>query len=170
MSFVLWFTGLPCSGKTTIANKLKEHIDNLAVLDGDSLREWFSPKDFSRQGRIDHNRRVAMLARLLMDHRVPVCVSLISPYKENRVTARQIIGDRFIEVYAKCPLEACEKRDTKGMYSKARQGLIKNFTGIDDPYEPPEKPDLVLDTEHHSAEECVRQLLDYLSLRMTKSS
>src|SRR3990172_6875284 len=93
MSFVVWLTGLPCSGKTTIARKLQEFIPNLAVLDGDELREWLSPKDFSREGRNEHNRKVAHLAKLLLKHNVPVTVSLISPYAENRQNARKIIGD-----------------------------------------------------------------------------
>ena len=124
MAFVLWMTGLPCSGKTTIARRMQKIIPNLAVLDGDELREWLSPKDFSREGRNEHNRKVAQLAKLLANHRVPVCVSLVSPYRENRETARKLIlgkdADRtndldFIEVYVKCPLEICEARDVKGM-------------------------------------------------------
>src|SRR3990172_1952935 len=109
MSFVVWLTGLPCSGKTTIARKLQEFIPNLAVLDGDELREWLSPKDFSREGRNEHNRKVAHLAKLLLKHNVPVTVSLISPYAENRQNARKIIGDdKFIECYVKCSLDVCE--------------------------------------------------------------
>ncbi len=114
-------TGLPCSGKTTITRKLQEFVPNLAVLDGDDLREWLSPKDFSREGRNEHNRKVAHLAKLLSKHNVPVSVSLISPYAENRKSAREIIGDeKFIEAYVKCSLEKCEDRDVKGMYKKAR--------------------------------------------------
>ena len=163
MSFVIWITGLPCSGKSTIARKLEDSITNLAILDGDELREWFSPKDFSREGRNEHNRRVAHLAKLLTKHNVPVCVSLISPYAENRQTARQIIGDeQFFETYVKCSLEVCEKRDLKGMYKKARKNEIKNFTGISDDYDVPTKPDLLIDSENNSAEQCVQQILDYL--------
>ncbi len=110
MSFVLWMTGLPCSGKTSIARKLQEIVPNLAVLDGDELREWLSPKDFSREGRNEHNRKVAYLAKLLLKHNVPVSVSLISPYFENRKLAREIIGDdNFIETYVKCSLDVCEE-------------------------------------------------------------
>ena len=89
MAFVLWMTGLPCSGKTSIARALQLKIPNLALLDGDELREWLSPKDFTREGRNEHNRKVAYLARLLVKHNVPVCVSLISPFRENRETARK---------------------------------------------------------------------------------
>ena len=122
MPFVIWMTGLPCSGKTTIARKLEEQISNLAVLDGDELREWLSPKDFSREGRNEHNRKVAHLAKFLIEHKVPACVSLISPFKGNREEASKIIGnDRFIETYIKCPLEVCEERDEKGMYKKSEE-------------------------------------------------
>ena len=164
MTFVLWMTGLPCSGKTTIIRKLAEHIQNLAILDGDELREWLSPKDFSREGRIEHNRKVANLAKMLVEHGVPVGVSLISPYSENRETARKIINNnkKFFELYVKCSLEKCEERDIKGLYKKARNNEIKNFTGINDPYEEPSNPDLVIDTEKYANEECVRKVLVFL--------
>jgi adenylylsulfate kinase len=163
MAFVLWMTGLPCSGKTTIARKLQKQIPNLAILDGDELREWLSPKDFSREGRNEHNRKVAHLAKLLSKHNVPVSVSLISPYLENRKHAREIIGDEnFIETYVKCPLDVCEKRDVKGMYKKARNMEIKGFTGIDDPYEVPENPELIIETQNKSLETSVEQILNYL--------
>ena len=110
--FVLWMTGLPCSGKTTIVKDLQKEIPNLAMLDGDELREWFSPKDFSKAGRDEHNKRVAHLAKLLLNHNVPSVVSLVSPYVENREDARKIIdaGDQFAECYVKCSLEKCEER------------------------------------------------------------
>jgi len=163
MAFVLWMTGLPCSGKTTLARKLQEFVPNLAVLDGDELREWLSPKDFSREGRNEHNRKVAHLAKLLLKHNVPVSVSLISPYYENRKYARKIIGDEnFIETYVKCPLDVCEERDVKGMYKKARNKEIKSFTGIDDPYDIPEKPELIIETQNKSLDESVEQILSYL--------
>ncbi len=163
MSFVLWMTGLPCSGKTSIARKLQEFVPNLAILDGDELREWLSPKDFSREGRNEHNRKVAHLAKLLLKHNVPVSVSLISPYFENRKSAREIIGDdNFIETYVNCSLDVCEERDVKGMYKKARNKEIKGFTGIDDPYEAPPNPDLLIDTEHESLEETAGKIRAYL--------
>ena len=113
MAFCLWMTGLPCSGKTTIVRKLTETIPNLAILDGDELREWFSPKDFSKEARDEHNRRIAHLAKLLLKHNVSMGVSLISPYKENRANAREIIGDdtKFFEVYVNASLAQCEERD-----------------------------------------------------------
>ncbi len=156
-------TGLPCSGKTTIARKLQEFVPNLAVLDGDDLREWLSPKDFSREGRNEHNRKVAHLAKLLLKHNVPVSVSLISPYKENRESAREIIAnENFIETYVKCSLNICENRDVKGMYKKARNNEIKSFTGIDDPYDIPENPEMIIETENKSLEDSVKQILDHL--------
>lgn len=164
MTFVLWMTGLPCSGKTTIVRKLQETIPNLAILDGDELREWFSPKDFSREGRNEHNRKVAHLAKLLIKHKVPVGVSLVSPYIENRESARKIIdaGKQFSEIYVKCSLDQCEERDVKGMYKKARAGEIKNFTGLDDPYEAPPNPDLVVDTEKETLDQSAQRIMDYL--------
>jgi len=163
MTFVIWMTGLPCSGKTTIARKLQEFVPNLAILDGDELREWLSPKDFSKEGRNEHNRKVAHLAKLLFKHNVPVSVSLISPYKENREFAREIIGkENFVETYIKCSLGICEDRDVKGMYKKARNNEIKGFTGIDDPYDVPENPELIIETENKSQDDSVKQILDYL--------
>jgi len=158
--FVLWMTGLPCAGKTTIARKLQEHITNLAILDGDELREWLSPKDFSKEGRDEHNRKVAHLAKLLLKHNVPAAVSLISPFIENRETARKIIGtDKFVETYVKCALDVCEKRDVKGMYKKARNNEIKNFTGIQDPYEEPLDPEILVNTEQESIQEVANKII-----------
>ena len=164
MAFCIWMTGLPCSGKTSITRKLAEYISNLAILDGDELREWLSPKDFSREARNEHNVRVAHLAKLMIKHNISVTVSLISPYKENRTNAREIIGDgiKFFEVYVNCSLAKCEERDVKGMYKNARSGKIKGFTGIDDPYEAPDNADLVLDTENKSLNENVAKVLEFL--------
>ena len=169
MQFVLWMTGLPCSGKTTIAKRLQELYPKFAVLDGDELREWLSPKDFSRDARNEHNRRVAHLAKLLLNHDVPVLVSLISPFKENREDARKVIGDdKFIEAYIKCSLSVCEERDVKGMYKKARLNEIKNFTGVNDDYEIPDKPDLTVNTETNSLDECVDQIAEHLGYYKSK--
>ncbi|HEY4681032.1 MAG TPA: adenylyl-sulfate kinase [Nitrosarchaeum sp.] len=165
--FILWMTGLPCSGKTTIVRELQKDIPNLAMLDGDELREWFSPKDFSKAGRDEHNKRVAHLAKLLLKHGVPSAVSLVSPYKENRDSAREIInsGDQFAECYVKCSVEKCEQRDVKGMYAKAKRGEIKGFTGIDDPYEAPQNPDLLIDTEHESLTDSAKKVKEFLKKR-----
>ena len=160
-------TGLPCSGKTTIVRKLQESIPNLAILDGDELREWLSPKDFSKEGRDEHNRKVAHLAKLLLKHGVPVGVSLVSPYTINRENARKIInsGNKFSEVFVRCSLDKCEERDVKGMYKKARAGEIKNFTGLDDPYEAPANPDLTIDTENQTLDESVDNIKKYLKAK-----
>lgn len=165
--FVLWMTGLPCSGKTTIVKDLQKEIPNLAMLDGDELREWFSPKDFSKEGRDEHNKKVAHLAKLLLKHGVPSAVSLVSPYLENRQKAREIIdaGEQFAECYVKCSLQKCEERDVKGMYAKARKGEIKGFTGIDDPYEAPEKADLIVDTENEPLSESSKKVKQFLKSR-----
>ena len=165
--FVLWMTGLPCSGKTTIVKEIQKEIPNLAMLDGDELREWFSPKDFSKAGRDEHNKKVAHLAKLLLKHGVASCVSLVSPYRENRSSAREIVGsgEQFAECYVKCSLEECERRDVKGMYAKARAGQIKGFTGIDDPYEAPEAPDLLIDAEYESLSESATKVRDFLKSR-----
>ena len=160
MSFVLWMTGLPCSGKTTIARKLQKLVPDLAVLDGDELRAQSSSNDFSREGINENNRKVANLAKNTSN---PVCVSLISPFKKNREDARKIIGTkRFIEVYIKCSLPTCEQRDVKGMYKKARRNEIKDFIGIQTDYEIPDKPDLTVNTETNSLDICSKQILDYL--------
>jgi len=162
--FVLWMTGLPCSGKTTIVKDLQKDIPNLAMLDGDELREWLSPKDFSKAGRDEHNKKVAHLAKLVLKHGVPSAVSLVSPYTENRENARQIIdaGDQFAECYVKCSVEKCEERDVKGMYAKARKGEIKGFTGIDDPYETPTNADLIVDTENESLSDSANKVKNFL--------
>ena len=163
MTFVLWMTGLPCSGKTTIARKLQELYPKLAMLDGDEVRKWLSQNDFSREGINENNRKVANLARLLSNHNVSVLVSLISPFNENREDARKIIGDdKFIEIYIKCSLSVCEERDVKGMYKKARLDEIKNFTGVNDDYDIPDNPDLIINTESNSLDECVDQITEYL--------
>jgi len=160
MSFVLWMTGLPCSGKTTIARNLQKFIPKLVVLDGDELRTQSSSNDFSREGINENNRKVANLSK---DTSKPVCVSLISPFKKNREDARKIIDTkRFIEVYIKCSLPTCEERDVKGMYKKARRNEIKDFIGVNTNYEIPYNPDLILDTEKLNVEESVNKLLLYL--------
>ena len=164
MSFIIWMTGLPCSGKTTIAKKLPEHIPNLAILDGDEMRELLSPnEDFSRNGIINHNKKVANIAKLLLEHDVSVCVSKISPFIENRDDARQILKDHnFLEVYVKCSIDSCEKRDVRGMYKKARSGKMSNFIGIHVTYEPPTSPELVVDTENSVIDDSVQKILDYI--------
>ena len=157
-------TGLPCSGKTTIARKLSEHVSNLAVLDGDKMRELLSPnEDFSRKGIINHNKKIANLAKLLLEHHTSVCVSKINPFVENRENARKILKNYdFVEIYIKCSIDLCEKRDVKGMYKKARNGEINNFIGIHVDYEPPTSPELIVDSENSSIDYNIQIILDYL--------
>ncbi len=163
MPFVLWMTGLPCSGKTTIARKLQKLMPELVVLDGDELRAQSSSSDFSREGINENNRKVANLAKDFSMSK-PVCVSLISPFKENREDARKIIGDnKFIEAHIKCSLSICEERDVKGMYKKARRNEIKDFIGIHTDYEIPDNPELIVNTETNPLDECVTQISAYLT-------
>ena len=163
MSFVLWITGLPCSGKTTIARKLQELYPKLVVLDGDELRAQSSSNDFSREGINENNRKVANLAKDFSMSK-PVCVSLISPFKENREDARKVIcDDKFIEAYIECSPSICEERDVKGMYKKARRNEIKDFIGIHTDYEIPDNPELIVNTETNPLDECVTQISAYLT-------
>jgi adenylylsulfate kinase len=165
--FTLWFTGLSGSGKTTITNQLVKALRKrdvpLEVLDGDIVRENLSKGlGFSKEDRDTNIRRIAFVANLLSRNEVPVITAAISPYREIRDEARQMMGDRFIEAYVKASVEVCEQRDVKGLYAKARAGEIKEFTGVSDPYEPPEDPELVIDTERQSPEESAQQILAYL--------
>jgi len=167
---VIWLTGLPGSGKTSIARALEEEIKKLnhkvEVLDGDEVRKWLSPEaGFTREDRERHLRRVAHVARLLAKNGVIVICSFVSPYRSIRNEIRNIVESddiRFLEVFVKCSLEECIRRDPKGLYKKALRGEIKNMTGLDDPYEEPEKPVLILDAENRSAEENAQILLKKL--------
>src|SRR5436189_2449684 len=168
--FCLWFTGLSGSGKTTLTNLLVKELrargSKLEVLDGDIVRENLSKGlGFSKEDRDTNIRRIAFVANLLSRNGVPVITAAISPYREIRDEARQMMGDRFIETYVKASVEACEERDVKGLYAKARSGEIKEFTGVSDPYEPPENPEIVLETEHQSPEESARMIIEYLESR-----
>jgi adenylylsulfate kinase len=165
--FCLWFTGLSGSGKTTITNllvkELRQRGSKLEVLDGDIVRENLSKGlGFSKEDRDTNIRRIAFVANLLSRNGVPVITAAISPYREIRDEARELMDNRFIETYVKASVEVCEQRDVKGLYAKARSGEIKEFTGISDPYEPPTDPELVLETESQSPEQSARQILDYL--------
>lgn len=164
---VVWLTGLSGSGKSTIAteleNELFHHGLNTYVLDGDNVRHGlcgdlgFSPKD-----RSENIRRVGEVAHIMSDAGLIVITTFISPYREDRERVRKIVEGDFVEVYVKCPVEECEKRDPKGLYKKARAGEIKDFTGLSAPYEEPVKPELLLETDKHSVAECVTQIIDYL--------
>jgi adenylylsulfate kinase len=168
--FCLWFTGLSGSGKSTITTQLVKELrkrgSKLEVLDGDVVRENLSKGlGFSKEDRDTNIRRIAFVANLLSRNEVPVITAAISPYRDIRDEARQMMGDRFVEAYVKASVETCEQRDVKGLYAKARSGEIKEFTGVSDPYEPPEDPELVIDTERQSPEESAKQILIYLEER-----
>jgi adenylylsulfate kinase len=168
--FCLWFTGLSGSGKTTITTQLVKELrrreTKLEVLDGDIVRENLSKGlGFSKEDRDTNIRRIAFVANLLSRNGVPVITAAISPYREIRDEARALMDGRFIETYVEASVEVCEERDVKGLYAKARAGEIKEFTGVSDPYEPPENPEIVIDTEQQSPEESAQQILRYLEER-----
>jgi adenylylsulfate kinase len=168
--FCLWFTGLSGSGKTTITNLLVKELrargSKLEVLDGDIVRENLSKGlGFSKEDRDTNIRRIAFVANLLSRNGVPVITAAISPYREIRDEARQLMDDRFIEIYVKASVEACEQRDVKGLYAKARAGEIKEFTGVSDPYEAPKSPEIVCETEIETPEESAQKIVDYLEER-----
>ncbi len=174
--FTVWFTGLSGSGKTTLSNLLHHRlqemgITNVEVLDGDVVRTHLSKGlGFSKQDRDTNIRRIGWVAQLLTKHGIPNLVAAISPYREVREEVRGMVegaGGKgsFIEVFVDCPVDVCERRDTKGLYAKARRGEIKNFTGIDDPYEPPLDPELHLETDSTMPEECVERILDHLAAK-----
>jgi len=161
--FVIWLTGLPGSGKTTIAKvlqpRLREIGMNAELLDGDVVRRELSPElGFTKQDREIHARRVVYLCKLLSRNNVASIVSLISPYREFRAYARKEIGT-FVEVYVKCSLETCIKRDPKGLYKKAMAGEIKDLTGLQDPYEAPLNPEILVDTEIESIDGVVDEII-----------
>ena len=168
--FTLWFTGLSGAGKTTISriveDQLRERGSRVEVLDGDVVRENLSKGlGFSKEDRDTNIRRIAFVADLLSRNGVPVITAAISPYREIRDEARELMGDRFIEVFVKASVEICAERDVKGLYEKAFKGEIKEFTGVSDPYEPPLNPEIVLDTEHDSAEEDAAKIVTLLEER-----
>jgi adenylylsulfate kinase len=162
---VVWLTGLSGSGKSAIAGELARRLVALGLpvepLDGDEIRELFPSTGFTRADRDAHVRRVGFLASKLEKHGIFVVASLVSPYAESRAFARRLCR-RFVEVYVATPLEECERRDAKGLYARARRGEIAQFTGIDDPYEPPAQPELTIDTRAVSVDEACRLILGRL--------
>jgi adenylyl-sulfate kinase len=159
----LWLTGLPCSGKTTLAKRIKEELDNRGYktvhLDGDDVRGALNENlGFSKEDRIENLRRVAHVAKLFNKSGTFVIASFVSPRDSMREMIKRIIGN-FKLVYLKCPLKVCEKRDVKGMYKRARLGEIPDFTGVGAPFEVPKSADIAVDTEHRDVEECVNTIL-----------
>lgn len=165
---VVWLTGLPGSGKTTIAKIVEGELRgkgvSVEVLDGDEVRKNLSPElGFTKQDRETHARRVVYISKLLSRNKVVTLVALISPYREFRQYARDTIGKDFVEVWVKASAETCRKRDPKGLYRKAQEGKITNLTGQQDPYEPPLNPEMVIDTESESPEASAKRVTDYLA-------
>jgi adenylylsulfate kinase len=168
-SGLIWFTGLPSSGKSTIAHLLEKELFSQGirtyVLDGDNVRHGLNSNlGFNREDRRENLRRIVELSKLMMDAGLIVLAAFVSPYKKDREYVRSRFNDdNFLEIYVKCSIEECERRDPKGNYKKARAGIIKDYTGISSPYEKPENPDLLIDTEILSIESSVHKVLDLLS-------
>lgn len=167
--FVVWFTGLPGSGKTTVAEALRKKLQEagykVELLDGDWVRKTINPDaGFTKEERRIHLIRVAWIARLLARNGVITLCSFVSPYKDVRAEVRRIIEEEvpFIEIYVKCSLEECIRRDPKGLYNRALAREIKNFTGIDDPYEEPENPEIIINTERNTVEENAKIVMEKL--------
>ncbi|MFY0642999.1 MAG: adenylyl-sulfate kinase [Bacteroidia bacterium] len=167
-SKVLWFTGLSGSGKSTIASHLHNRLNSEGIhsymLDGDNIRLGINNDlDFTDLGRKENIRRISEIAKLFADAGVVVLTSFISPFREDRSNAKDIIGEAdFVEVFVDCPLEVCEQRDVKGLYARARAGEIKHFTGIDSPYEEPQNPDIVVHSDTDDLEECTVKIFKEL--------
>lgn len=164
--FTLWLTGLPCSGKTTLAHALEADLrarhGGVEILDGDVVRTHLSKGlGFSREDRDTNILRIAFVAGLLTRHGVAVITAAISPYACTRSKARDLIGN-FVEVFVDAPVTICQERDVKGMYKKALAGEIKGFTGVDDPYEAPANPEIIVRTHTATVEECKDAILDQL--------
>jgi adenylylsulfate kinase len=164
--FTLWFTGLSGAGKSTlseaIAQRIQQHGRNVEILDGDVVRTHLSKGlGFSREDRDTNIKRIAFVCSLLTRNGA-ICISAaIAPYREAREWARQEIGN-FVEVYVKCPIDVCRERDVKGLYKLVDEGKIKNFTGVDDPYEEPERPELVVETDKETLDESVQRIFSKL--------
>jgi adenylylsulfate kinase len=167
-SLVIWFTGLSGSGKSTLAHSVEEELHNLGcrtyVLDGDNIRHGLSSNlTFGDNDRKENIRRIGEVAKLMIEAGVITMTAFISPFKEDRNLVRQLLPHgNFIEIYCKASLEVCESRDVKGLYKLARAGKIKNYTGIDSPYEAPDNPELVVNTESESLEKSVTKVIDFL--------
>ena len=164
---VIWLTGLPCSGKTTIAKEIEKYFvkNKLPIqrLDGDTVRKTIS-KDlsFSKIDRDLNIERMSYIAQMISNNGINVVSAFVSPHQKMRDFARNLC-ENFVEVYVKCGIKECKKRDVKGMYKKALEGVIKDFTGIDDPYETPQNPEIIVNTEVENLEESVKKVLECIS-------
>ncbi len=170
-SVVLWFTGLSGAGKSTLAHAVEEHLHQKGcrtfVFDGDNVRHGLcADLGFSAADRSENIRRIGQMAKLFVDAGVIALTAFISPFRADRQRVREIVGESdFLEIYCRCSLEECERRDVKGLYAKARAGVIREFTGVSSPYEEPLAPDLVIDTERQSLEEAVERVCGLLAER-----
>lgn len=170
-SFVIWFTGLPSSGKSTIAHHVEKVLFDLGchtyVFDGDNIRHGLCRDlGFSKEERKENIRRIAEVIKLFLDAGIICLTAFVSPYRKDREMAKKIIGEKdFFEVYVKCPVEVCESRDKKGLYKKARMGLIQNYTGVNEVYEEPANPDLILETDKNELETCVNKVIEFIKNR-----
>lgn len=166
----LWMTGLSGSGKSTLSNALEQELNKQGkhtyILDGDNLRHGLnSDLGFSEVDRNENVRRAAEVAQLMVDAGLILIVGLISPFKHERNWVRSLFKDnQFKEIYISTSLQECELRDVKGLYQKARRGEVKDFTGIDSPYEPPENPEVIIDTQNKSVSDCVQSILEKVNL------
>ena len=167
-SALLWFTGLSGAGKSTIAHAVEEKLHQMGcrtfVFDGDNVRHGLcADLGFSKEDREENIRRIGEMAKLFVEAGVIALTAFISPFRADRERVRQLLGERdFVEIYCRCPVEICEQRDVKGLYKKARQGEIREFTGISSPYEEPQAPALTLDTAELPLEECVARVIAVL--------
>lgn len=166
VGFTIWFTGLSGAGKSTLSTILQQRLGergrNVEILDGDIVRTHLSKGlSFSKEDRDTNIKRIAFVCSLLTRNGVATISAAIAPYREARAWARKEIGN-FVEVYVKCPIEVCRQRDVKGLYKLADEGKLKGFTGVDDPYEEPEHPELVVETDKETPEQSVQRILDKL--------
>lgn len=171
-SFLIWFTGLSGSGKSTIANLVEKALFEKGIhtytLDGDNIRKGINNDlSFSPEDRTENIRRIAEVSNLMIDAGLVVLAAFVSPYKKDRENIRTIVKDvNFVEIYINTSVEECERRDVKGLYKKARAGEIKNMTGISAPYEAPERPDVEIKTEEESIEDSVKRIIDYITPKL----
>ncbi len=174
-SFLIWFTGLSGSGKSTIANLVEQKLHKTGIktytLDGDNIRKGINNDlSFSPQDRTENIRRIAEIANLMIDAGLVVLAAFVSPYKKDRENIKKTVKDvNFVEIYINTSVEECERRDVKGLYRKARAGEIKNMTGVSAPYETPENPDIEIKTEEESIEDSVTKIIDFITPKLKLS-
>lgn len=175
-SFVVWFTGLSCSGKSTLANELEKMLfekgNHTYILDGDNIRKGLnSDLHFSIEDRKENLRRIGYVANLFVDAGIICIAAFIAPLADDRELLKNIIGrEKFIEIFVDTPIEICEQRDVKGLYKKARKGEIKDFTGVNAPYERPTHPDLIIDTSKETIENSINKIMNVISERINFSN